>query len=593
MKRILKHSEFLETRLIKEEFIKTEIEKFFGNITGTYRNITGVTKDRMNWILNNVNPLGQLEDRISKISENERDEYRKKLLDFLNQSGWYKDSPDEKEVGWKEGNFIRVLYGKLVDSNMKTDNSPEKVDWLRNRLISCKEYGAETPLEINNIDNKKWNNFQKAIENINRQIPDQLEKGIDDINRQKNIKLSYITYKEIDEFINKYRASDGGEHTNYHELENSSILNYYYPLLKKEDFGNGSDYSDFIKSLCIRSEERQFKNSDYNPVVWSYKDLDVISILKYEKKFQPYLDKNIGELKQFIEISRSISELEAEKINTQTKKEDIYKKIRELENNKFYDSHMRDLKNKYENIQKIYNELHSLWDKVIQNFKKISDHTKEKKVGEIIKFKDPIKFIKMEVTDKDTKNKIDFSGDKIYRCGNVVYHGGTVPNLEKEGVLGKFIEKTGNYIQTVSGKGIYCCHVMKDVLFYPLGRIETLTKKYADACPTVYKLTLKKGSLFFYSEHGDTNMEPQEIENLKALKLCGVHSGEEIVAGPGTTEVSIITPECVEKIEKLSLDQMKKIIDDEKEIYSRVAGQEDTERRLGEIKDYQEKNRFF
>jgi len=591
MKRILKYSEFLETRLIKEE----SFEKFFGNITRTYRDITGVTEDRMNWILNNVNPLGQLEDRISKISENERDEYRKKLLDFLKQSGCYKDDSliGWKEVGWKEENFIRVLYGKLVDSNMKTDNSPEKVDWLRNRLISCKEYGAETPLEINNIDNKKWNNFQKAIENINRQIPDQLEKGIDDINRQKNSELSKITDKEINEFIYKYSDYDSDLYTNYHELENSPILNYYYPLLKKEDFGNGSDYSDFIKSLCIRSEERQFKNSDYNPVVESYDQLDVISILKYEKKFQPYLDKNIGELKQFIEISRSISELEAEKINTQTKKEDIYKKIGKLENNNYYyASQMLELKDKYKKIQKIYNELHSLWDKVIQNFNKISDYTKEKKVEEIIKFKDPIKFIKMEVTDKDTKNKIDFSSDKIYRCGNVVYHGGTVHNLEKEGELGKFIEKTGNYKEFKSGKGIYCCHVMKDVLFYPLGHIKKF-KEYENACPTVYKLTLKKGSLFFYSEHGDTKMEPQEIENLKALKLCGVHSGEEIVQGPGTTEVSIITPECVEKIEKLSLDQMKKIIDDEKEISSRVSGQEDTERWLGEFEDYQRKKGVF
>jgi hypothetical protein len=230
---------------------------------------------------------------------------------------------------------------------------------------------------------------------------------------------------------------------------------------------------------------------------------------------------------------------------------------------------------------------------VIQNFKKISDHTKEKKVGEIIKFNDPIDFIRIEVIDKDTQNRIDFEySDKIYRCG-VVYHGGTVPNLEQEGVLGKFIEKTDGYKKKSSGKAIYCCHVMKDVLGYPTGHIDDFSEQFPNACPYVYKLILKKGSLFFYSAWGDVVMQELEIENLKALKLCGVHSGKNIVNGPGTTEISIITPECVEKIEKLTLDQMKKIIDDEKGIASYVADSESIETWLKKFEYYQRKKGVF
>lgn len=576
-KRILKRSEFLQTRLVKEEFIK----KFF-------RNITGVTDRRMDWILNNVNPLGQLEDTVGKISESQRDEYRKKLPDFLKTHGWW---TEDRQIKGKENNFIRILFSKLIDSNMKTDNSPEKVDWLRGFIISCEEYDARTPLEIDNIDDQSWDNFKQAIKNINKQIQDVLDKGVDDITRNKNYELRNSMNKEIDEFIDKYSFSSSSSRINYHELENSPILNYYYPLLKKDNLGDGYDYSDFTKSLCISLKKGQFKNSDYNPVVESYQQKDVISILKYDEQFEAYLDKNIDELERFIEISRSISELELEKINTQTKKEDINKKIGELEN-KLDETSIRELKNKYEKLQNIYDELHSSWNKVMQNFKKISEHIKEKKVSEIIKFKNPINFIKMEVTDKDTQNKIDYS-DKIYKCGNVVYHGGTVPNLEQEGELEKFIEKKGKYKENLSGKGIYCCHVMKDVLSYPIGRTLEFSRNFPDACPTVYKLTLRKGSLFFYTEHGDTLMEPQEIENLKALKLCGVHSGTKLVNGPGTTEISIITPECVEKVEKLSLDQMKDIIDDEKKIFSHVSRPEDIERLLGVYKNYQEKNRFF
>jgi hypothetical protein len=76
--------------------------------------------------------------------------------------------------------------------------------------------------------------------------------------------------------------------------------------------------------------------------------------------------------------------------------------------------------------------------------------------------------------------------------------------------------------------------------------------------PTIYKMTLKPGTEFFYK--GDTGID--EVESKSAL-ICGVsgfHSGNEIVNNQ-SVEISIFNSDCIENIEAIKPNELITYLD--------------------------------
>ena len=66
--------------------------------------------------------------------------------------------------------------------------------------------------------------------------------------------------------------------------------------------------------------------------------------------------------------------------------------------------------------------------------------------------------------------------------------------------------------------------------------------------PTVYKITLKKGTKFFHKS--DTDIDQEEYKLASICGMSGYHSGNEIVNGQ-SIEMSLITSDCIDTIEAI------------------------------------------
>ncbi len=192
-----------------------------------------------------------------------------------------------------------------------------------------------------------------------------------------------------------------------------------------------------------------------------------------------------------------------------------------------------------------------------QDYQKAIEWAKEelagKKVSEILKSIIKEKIVVIEKSDsKETK----VEGDKLV-AGNIVYTGQNFNNLNLDN-LSRFINKEG-YKQSYSGKGIYTTNNIPYAFYYCHLRFGLEGQKVSDTLfPTIYKITLKPGTEFFYK--ADTNISDDELKSALICGVSGFHSGNQIVNNQ-SVEIPIFTPDCIENIEAIKPEELISYLD--------------------------------
>ena len=190
-------------------------------------------------------------------------------------------------------------------------------------------------------------------------------------------------------------------------------------------------------------------------------------------------------------------------------------------------------------------------------YQKVIDWAKEELVGKTIKellrtiLKEKIVVIKNS-DSKETKTE----GDKLV-AGNIVYSGQNFNNLNKENIS-RFINKEG-YKESYSGKAMYVTNNIPYAFYYCHLRFGLEGKSVSDTLfPTIYKITLKPETEFFYK--GDTNIDDEESKSALICGVSGFHSGNDIV-NDQSVEISIFNSDCIENIEAIKPNELITYLD--------------------------------
>ncbi len=235
--------------------------------------------------------------------------------------------------------------------------------------------------------------------------------------------------------------------------------------------------------------------------------------------------------------------------------------IKETDINKLYEEIDTDLKKFYEDDKlKDYKSKLETKPNEIRNYdfyQKVLDWAKEELAGKTIKellrtiIKEKIVVIKNSDL-KETKTE----GDKLV-AGNIVYSGQNFNNLNKENIS-RFINKEG-YIESYSGKAMYVTNNIPYAFYYCHLRFALEGKSVSDTLfPTIYKITLKPGTEFFYK--GDTNIDKKESKSALISGVSGFHSGNEIVNNQ-SVEISLFNSDCIENIEAIKPNELITYLD--------------------------------
>jgi len=235
--------------------------------------------------------------------------------------------------------------------------------------------------------------------------------------------------------------------------------------------------------------------------------------------------------------------------------------IKETDINKLYEEIYTEMKKFYEDDKlKDYKSKLETKPNEIRNYdfyQKVLDWAKEELAGKTIKellrtiIKEKIVVIKNSDL-KETKTE----GDKLV-AGNIVYSGQNFNNLNKENIS-RFINKEG-YIESYSGKAMYVTNNIPYAFYYCHLRFALEGKSVSDTLfPTIYKITLKPGTEFFYK--GDTNIDKEESKSALISGVSGFHSGNEIVNNQ-SVEISLFNSDCIENIEAIKPNELITYLD--------------------------------
>ena len=303
----------------------------------------------------------------------------------------------------------------------------------------------------------------------------------------------------------------------------------------------------------------------------------------FVKRFDQYLDKKVIELPEFISIENCLNDISKKieerdnKIKEQNLKVDEFRKIleddkssrsdmiRETWNLSIAENKSFKLKNELKNPDNQRSVSYLNLYEVIDGFKWLKSKILDKTVREIT---EDSKFgnvgfgnQKTIIVQESDSKSLKYEDGKTY-CGNVFYIGVIFPNLTIE-QMDDYINKRGRFRETHSGKALYCTTHPSAAAQYAWLRTDQTTSflKLGQYAPTVYKLTIKPDSKFVEVYKGDTSIDPSEIEQLKRLGLIGLHSGNNEVMGGNTQETTIIDPDCIDKIEKMSISELEAISD--------------------------------
>lgn len=436
--------------------------------------------------------------------------------------------------------FIGKLWRKITGADAKdirelTDKIKSEYDKYSEEGKKLFKWHLETYVQNNRLDDlyknildgDEWygdiSNFVKphlgrSIEKIKvdmKSILSHLKEKAEDINSEVKKGLLQKKVSEINKKIDKYNQiieelPNFNKDEFIHDFER--ILNYIpgSPYSDMNYFGNSLGTTEcFVKHFSVYNKDKEFVKSD--------------AFLRLVEKFR--------------ERNSIITETGALDI-----KEEIDKEYNELWENEDAKSGLQTKPNNiilYEDYQKAIE-----WAK---------EELAGKKVSEILKSIIKEKIVVIEKSDsKETK----VEGDKLV-AGNIVYTGQNFNNLSMDN-LSRFINKEG-YKKSYSGKGIYTTNNIPYAFYYCHLRFDLEGQEVSDTLfPTVYKITLKPGTEFFYKK--DTDISDDELKSALICGVSGFHSGNQIVNNQ-SVEISIFTPDCIENMEAIKPEELIKYLD--------------------------------
>lgn len=150
-------------------------------------------------------------------------------------------------------------------------------------------------------------------------------------------------------------------------------------------------------------------------------------------------------------------------------------------------------------------------------------------------------------------------GNQLY-CGNIFYHGSLIFGLTLEDIK-NYIKKSDYKTYEWGNKiALYLFPDLYNAFYWSVGRFKqkffrsgkfenifvNLDKKYF---PTTYKIIIKPNSKFIYIDE-DVDVSIDEKDFYLKNNLIGSHSGEKIVPGTASPEITIVNPESILKIEQ-------------------------------------------
>lgn len=569
MKRIRSYNQFRESRPIKEEFIGKML-----------RNLTGKNAKRIDLIKRYL----MVDSRVSELRElvNTLPGILDKEVFITNFKNRWNKLVELKRLPTSVEYLFKTLFDIKIDDKMD-----EEIDKIG---------------KISDYDSSEWERCESDLKRLD--LPDVA-------NVFNQIKLESLT---------KYSEELKSNKESLQSLDSSILLSINSSVLYWGDFLDSKcayEYRDtssqdfispFVKSLCLKLDNQFFYQYNYTLGSLEYDSISDNYIKQYGvdfvKKFDQFLDKKVIELPEFISIENCLNDISKKleerdnKIKEQNLKVNEFRKILEDDNSSRLDMIRetwnlsiaenksfkleRELKNSDNQRSVTYLNLYE----VIDGFKwlksKISDKT-VKEITEDSKFGDK-GFVNQKtiiVQESDSKS-LKYEDGKTY-CGNVFYIGVIFPNLTIE-QMSDYINKRGRFRETHSGKALYCTTHPSAAAQYAWLRTDQTKEflKLDQYAPTVYKLTIKPGSKFLEVYKGDTSIEPSEIEQLKRLGLTGLHSGNNEVIGGNTQETTIIDPNCIDKIEKMSISELEAISDTD----WRSGSKSDKSRILNGIKEW-------
>ena len=155
----------------------------------------------------------------------------------------------------------------------------------------------------------------------------------------------------------------------------------------------------------------------------------------------------------------------------------------------------------------------------------------------------------------DVKEATEEDGKIV--AGNIIYSGQNFNNLTLDR-MSSFINKEG-YKETASGKGMFATNNIPYAFYYCNLRFEWENTNVSETLfPTIYKITLKPGTEFFYKE--DTNIDQQELSLALIYGASGFHSGNDIV-NDQSVEISIFTPDCIDSMVPIKSEDLIAYLD--------------------------------
>lgn len=161
----------------------------------------------------------------------------------------------------------------------------------------------------------------------------------------------------------------------------------------------------------------------------------------------------------------------------------------------------------------------------------------------------------VEIGTEDTK-AVTRRGDELIG-GNIIYSGQNFNNINLENVSA-LINKEGGYKESLSGKVMYTTNNIPYAFYYCGLRFELDSNRpilnlSRNLFPTVYKITLKKGTKFFHESSTVISKEDHKLAEI--CGMAGYHSGNEIVNGQ-SVEISLINKDCIDKIEAIKPEEL-------------------------------------
>lgn len=543
--RLKRYSNFVETRMVKEEFI--------GKL---WRGMTGENSER----------IKSFADLLNKIKE----EVKNKFSEKLNQYGFSETEKEEakKSLLAKWGEFVRIPSLTSIAIGDST---------LSNLLyyLMIKDDVSGELESLKDLDGDRFKKSYDALSNFFRELDSTIKSVFNQAFNSKNIEV--ILSKRKDDILSELAKL---KETILKVPEIGKSIKYWKEgLISLEK----KDISTLVRSLCVQLPE--YVKYDYSSESIANKYAREFGI-NYKGRFKDFLDMKVSELPKYKELSSEIELIKRYLEECKNKEREVYSKNEIYRKMTGFSIAPETDHDKYWKLG--YKESSDIFNKEFENL----DQNCEKKV---VKGFDLLKeFSEMSVKDiinnpefgttglgkldlvilEDSDRKIatqaeDDEYGKYLNCGNILYFGSIRSNLSLDNIE-KYMKKIGHVVRESGAGALYCTTYPSAAVQYAYlrteqvkntSRGESIKKKESGYYPTIYKITLKPGSKFLHES--DTDMSRDEIEKLMKMGLMGIHSGNDEVGGGNTQESAIVNSECIKNVEKVSIEEIESISDED------------------------------